>query len=252
MWAVKKASIIMSAWSRSEAWCKEEIRRSDPSEQAEGFVEDKLSCTDEAADRGNEEDAIKGDPTSRNPLRDCARREGGEVVVPLRKIMPLGGSLMPLTYAGTDVCGIAQTEWACIDVIVDSGACETVMPRNLCQLIPIVPSAQSIAKVEYQVASGKDIPNLGERHCEVYAEGSPHPLLMHFQVADVHRPLLSLSKAADMGFTSCLDDQGGWLEDVETGECIPIVRKGDLYVLKLWIRGVHSEVSNEAPFARQG
>ena len=91
------------------------------------------------------------------------------------------------------------------------------MPRNLCQLISIVPSAQSLAKIEYEVASGKTIPNLGKRHCEVYAEGYDCPLLMHFQVADVHRPLLSLSKAADMGFGSYLDQNGGWLEDVETG-----------------------------------
>ena len=241
VWDVQKASIIMSAWSRSEAWCKEEIRRSDRSEQAEGSVEDKLSCTDEAADRGKEEDAIKGDPTSRNPLRDCARREGGEVVVPLRKIMPLGGSLMPLTYAGTDVCGIAQTEWTCIDVIVDSGACETVMPRSMCSHISILPSAQSRAGVEYEVASGLCIPNLGERHCEVYTEHGASALLMHFQVADVHKPLLSLSKAADMGFTSHLQSDGGYIEDSQTGEKIPIQRRGNLYMLQLWVRGVQGD-----------
>ena len=159
---------------------------------------------------------------------------------------------MPLTLANRSLGAVGPAEWQEIEVIVDSGACETVMPRNLCQMIPIVPSAQSLAKVEYQVASGKDIPNLGERHCEVYAEGSPNPLMMHFQVADVHRPLLSISKAADMGFRSYLDDQGGWLEDMETGECIPIERKGDLYVLKLWVRAVQSEVNTEAPFAGRG
>ena len=139
---------------------------------------------------------------------------------------------------------------------MDSGACETVMPRSMCSMIPIVPSAQSLAKVEYEVASGKNIPNLGERHCEVYADGYSEPLLMHFQVADVHRPLLSLSKAADMGFRSYLDNNGGWLEDVESGECLPIERKGDLYVMKLWVRGVQAEaaatVQPNTPFVGRG
>ena len=132
---------------------------------------------------------------------------------------------MPMTHANRPLHNVGPSDWTEIEVIVDSGACETVMPRNLCQLIPLVPSAQSLAKVEYEVASGKNIPNLGERHCEVYADGYPDPLLMHFQVADVHRPLLSLSKAADMGFRSYLDNNGGWLEDVESGECLPIERK---------------------------
>ena len=161
---------------------------------------------------------------------------------------------MPLTYANKPLSNVGPAEWTCIEVIVDSGACETVMPRNLCQLIPIVPSAQSLAKIEYEVASGKTIPNLGERHCEVYAEGYDSPLLMHFQVADVHRPLLSLSKAADMGFRSYLDQNGGWLEDVETGECLPIERKGDLYVMNLWVRGVQQDqpVNSGAPFVGRG
>ena len=78
---------------------------------------------------------------------------------------------MPLTHANPVLAAVGPSEWTCIEVIVDSGACETVMPKDLCQLIPIVPSKQSLAKMEYEVASGKSIPNLGERRCEVYAEG---------------------------------------------------------------------------------
>ena len=107
---------------------------------------------------------------------------------------------MPLTRASGHLGSVSPAEWTLIDVIVDSGACETVMPRSLCQMIPIVPSAQSLAQVEYEVASGKNILNLGDRHCEMYVEGFQQQLRINFQLADVHRPLLSLSKAADMGF----------------------------------------------------
>ena len=61
---------------------------------------------------------------------------------------------------------------------------------------------------------------------------------MHFQVADVHKPLLSLSKAADMGFTSHLEKDGGYIEDTQSGERIQIQRRGNLYMLQLWVRGV--------------
>ena len=124
-----------------------------------------------------------------------------------------------------------------------------------------MPSEQSRAKVEYEVASGHTVPNLGERHCEVFTEGCKKSLLINFQVADVHRPLLSLSRAADMGFKSYLGKEGGWLEDTETGEWLPIKRKGDLYVMDMRIRAAPASctsgpatgaLNSAVGFSRQG
>ena len=74
-------------------------------------------------------------------------------------------------------------------------------------------------------------------------------MMMHFQVVDIHRPLLSLSWAADQGFRSHLGENGGYLEDTKTGECIPILRKGNLYIMKMWIRAGPDE---RPPDPRQG
>ena len=136
---------------------------------------------------------------------------------------------------------MGPAEWTLVDVIADSGACETVMPASMLGNIVLRDSAASIAKVEYEVASGKAVPNLGEKHCEIYCEGAQQSMLMHFQVADIHRPLLSLSRAADQGFVSHLDYYGGWLEDTSTGEVIPIQRRGNLYIMQIWIRAAPSE-----------
>ena len=144
--------------------------------------------------------------------------------------------MAPLTFAHKQLSAVGPAEWTAIKVIVDSGACETVMPRNMLAHIQIRPSAQSRAKIEYEVASGSTIPCLGERNCEMYAEGCTRSLLINFQVADVHRPLLSLSRAADMGYRSYLEKDGGWLEDTETGEWLPIQREGDLYVMTMHVR----------------
>ena len=62
------------------------------------------------------------------------------------------------------------------------------------------------------------------------------------QVADVHKALLSLSRCADMGFESRFGKVAGCLIDAESGEVVPLVRRGNLYILKCWIRA--------APFGR--
>ena len=56
------------------------------------------------------------------------------------------------------------------------------------------------------------------------------------QVADVHKPSLSIGGCADMGFDSYLGDRGGHLLDKQTGEQIPLERRENLYIMRAWIR----------------
>ena len=84
-------------------------------------------------------------------------------------------------------------EWIEIEITVDSGACVTVMPRALCPGISILQNRLSREGVEYEVANGAHIPNLGERRCEMMTIGSAVGKRITFQVADVHKPLLSVT-----------------------------------------------------------
>ena len=127
-------------------------------------------------------------------------------------------------------------EWVAITVTVDSGACVTVMPSGLCMGIPIVDNDLSRAGVEYEVANGESIPNLGERQCQVMTAGSMIPKKITFQIAEVHKPLLSVAACSDMGFDCFLGQEGGTLKDRVTGECIPLERHGSLYSMKMWVR----------------
>lgn len=45
--------------------------------------------------------------------------------------------------------------------------------------------------MSYEVADGGEIPNLGERKCLMLTPGCHFPKKIIFQVADVHKPLLS-------------------------------------------------------------
>ena len=139
----------------------------------------------------------------------------------------------------------SQEEEQCfeIEMTADTGGCDTVMPKDMAKHIMIQPSLQSLRPMEYEVANGAAIPNLGERRCLMWTENAAMPRKINIQVADVHKALLSLSRCADMGFESRFGRLAGALICEETGEVIPLERKENLYVLKCWVKS--------APFGRQ-
>ena len=102
--------------------------------------------------------------------------------------------------------------------------------------ISVLENSLSREGAEYEVANGQSIPNLGERRCEIMTAGSTTAKRITFQVADVHKPLLSITACADMGFDCFLGSEGGMLRDHHTHEVIPWDRKGTLYTMKMWVR----------------
>ena len=136
----------------------------------------------------------------------------------------------------------ASEEWFEIELTADTGACDTVIPRTACPKIPIQSSLQSLRQREYEIADGSTIPNLGERRCLMWTEDATQARHINMQVADVHKAILSLSRCADMGFESRFGRTMGALIDEDSGEVIPLKRKGNLYVLRCWRKA--------APFAR--
>ena len=76
-----------------------------------------------------------------------------EKIAPLKTIEPCG------------INAVAEDEWVEIEVEVDSGATETVMPEEtLNGIIGITESVACKRGVVYEVADGIQIPNLGERN----------------------------------------------------------------------------------------
>ena len=76
----------------------------------------------------------------------------------------------------------------------------------------------------------------------MWTDGTTEGRQINLQVADVHKPLLSFSRCAGMGFESRSGRVAGALIDEVTNEVIPLERKGNLYVLKCWLKA--------APFGR--
>ena len=134
------------------------------------------------------------------------------------------------------ISAVETPEWREIEVTVDSGACDSVMPTSHCMHIPIHPNGNSISGLEYEVANSMTLLNVGESRVKVRTENSETERQMVFQCADVHKPLLSVTKCADQGYECMLNREGGYLEDTVTGEMIPLHRKGDLYVMRVWVK----------------
>ena len=73
-----------------------------------------------------------------------------------------------------------------------------------------------------------------------------------FQCVDVHKPLLSISRVADMGYECRLGASGGQLVDTQTGEIIPLHRRGNLYHMKAWVKNDDMTSNTSDGFVRQG
>ena len=103
-----------------------------------------------------------------------ARREADSLIGGCSIASPNGGLYPLIEKTSQGLNALSPSEWVLIDVIADSGACETVMPKGLCPNIALRESEASKAGVEYEVANCKAVPNLEERHCEIFCR-SQHP-----------------------------------------------------------------------------
>ena len=89
--------------------------------------------------------------------------------------------------------------------------------------------------VQYEVANGVRIPNLGEKHFKGYTEeGLPRNLKA--QVCDVNKALLSVNRLLQMGHRVVFDDTGSYIEDKTNGERMWLKEQGGMYMLKMWVR----------------
>ena len=93
--------------------------------------------------------------------------------------------------------------WETVELAVDSGASETVIPDGLVKGTPVRPSAASLRGVEYEVANGMRIPNLGEQRLEGFTDGEGLLRSVTAQVCGVNKPLMSVCRLVQAGHRVC-------------------------------------------------
>ena len=138
----------------------------------------------------------------------------------------------------------AADGWENITLMVDSGASDTVVPPSVCKGAEI----QNTPKVgiEYECANGKPLYNLGERRCDAMLSQGGDVIGMAFQVVDVGRSLLSVSRVCAQGHDVVFSEKkGSYIHlDGDPRKAIPLRNAGGVFELDVWVR--------PAGFARPG
>ena len=124
--------------------------------------------------------------------------------------------------------------WEELEIAVDSGATETVVPEDALGNVDTVEGEACRRGVMYEVASGTLIPNLGEKKFVAVGEAG-EVRRMVAQVCEVNKPLMSVSKMVAAGNRVVFDTES-YIEDKQTGERIPLRDSGGMYMLKLWVK----------------
>ena len=125
--------------------------------------------------------------------------------------------------------------WEEVEMAADSGASETVIGEDMVATATLKESEGSRRGVEYKVANGESLPNLGEkRFSAVTGEGINRKIKA--QVCSVQQGFLSVKKMVDAGHKVVFASEGSCIEDRSTFERMHLKEKNGMFFLRLWTK----------------
>ena len=128
-----------------------------------------------------------------------------------------------------------ESGWVKITAVVDSGAGDNVLPQKELPFIPLAPTARSKAGRGFCGPSGEPIKNFGQKRVDVRTtEGQARATT--WQVANVRRPLMSVSKMTKAGNDVRFNDKTPHIHNLKTGEKTVMRKEGNIFVVDLWVR----------------
>ena len=139
---------------------------------------------------------------------------------------------------------ISQVQEGSTRLTIDSGAVESVAPPSFAPAYGVRSSAGSRAGTRYRGAGGNSIPNLGEKKIGVTTEEG-QKAAMTFQIAQVTKPLVAVSKVCDKDNVVCFTRDGGMIKNTITGKSIPIQRVGGTHVMDVKLQNPNYSNENE-------
>ena len=126
-------------------------------------------------------------------------------------------------------------EWELIEFAVDSGATETVVGEEMLSSVETKEGKASKRGVEYEVANGVRIPNMGEKKFEATSEEGTKRFITA-QVCDVNKALMSVKKVMKAGNIVVFDDEGSYIEDKLTNERMWMNEENGMFMLNMWVK----------------
>ena len=140
-----------------------------------------------------------------------------------------------------------STKWVKVDSVMDSGASAPVAPPSMLPNVAVVPSEGSRRGQRFTSASKHKLKNLGEQKIHACSEEG-QDLEVLFQIADVSKPLVSVSSICERGNRVIFGRSGGVVKSMRTGHEIPFHRNNGIYVLSMWMAdGPEDKTSMPSP-----
>ena len=148
---------------------------------------------------------------------------------------------MFLLYEKRGVLNAVDPKWEKLTLTVDSGASDTVVPRTVCSLAPIVKGPRF--GTEYEIANGDTVDNEGERNCLMRtseSDGSDESAMeVQFQIVDVSKALLSVHRVCEQGHKVLFAGKGedsAILMNGNAQDRMPLRNCGGTYELDVWVK----------------
>jgi len=165
----------------------------------------------------------------------CSARSQDKVIGRAADNNPKLGMLGIRMPSGLNAVEEVVPEWEEIEMAVDSGASESVVSEDMLNGVETVEGKAKKMGVQYEVADGTLIPNLGEKK---YVAASDAGVARHMksQVCEVNKALLSVHRCVQAGNKVVFAASGSYIEDETSGETMPLTEKGGMYMLRLWVK----------------
>ena len=159
-----------------------------------------------------------------------------------------GNPLLPITWSEPGVL-MPVEDWVDRDfeVILDSGACTHVIDAEDAPGYRLEESPGSRRGATFVVGNGEHIPNEGQmtlRLDSTTSDGTSSPIASTFQVAEVARPIMSVSRMCSMGFTCVFDKDGAKVLNKENKQVCYFKASQGLYSTTM-------KLKKPEPFTRQ-
>ena len=118
---------------------------------------------------------------------------------------------------------------------VDNGASETIIGEEMLQSVQTKEGDASRRGIQYEVANGVQIQNLGEKRFKGHTiEGLARNLTA--QVCEVNKALLIVKRVVQAGNKVVFDADGSYIEDKSTGEKMWLKEENGMYMLRMWVK----------------
>ena len=138
-----------------------------------------------------------------------------------------------------------------VRVQIDSGAIDTVGPKEIAKAFEVKETEMSKRGIRYVAANGSSIENYGEKKIVGYNDDG-ESVSMRVQRADVKKVLCSVHKMNLGGNVVVLDGGRSYTQNKENGQKTRINYEEGQYVMYLWSPSKEEEVQEETEKVLKG